>query len=101
MASENYISLLSPHLFWDVDLKDIDPELHKQFIVGRVMGYGTISDWRVIQKHLGLEEIGRVAVNINDLDAKSCSFLSLITNIPLKEFKCYTTRQLNPPHWNF
>lgn len=101
MAQENYLVLLSPHLFWDVDVKDVDPELHKQYIVGRVMGYGTISDWRIIHKHIGLEEIGRVAKNIKDLDAKSCAFLSLVTKIPLQEFRCYTSKQTTPPHWNF
>lgn len=101
MSDANYISLLSPHLFWDTDINDIDIEQHKQFIIGRVVGYGTISDWRIIHEHIGLEEIGRLAKEIRDMDAKSCSFLSLVTNIPKEEFKCYTLKQSVPPHWNF
>lgn len=101
MSEVSYISLLSPHLFWDVDINNIDTELHKQFIIGRVVSYGTISDWRIILEHIGLEEIGILAKEIRDLDAKSCSFLSLVTNIPIEEFKCYTLKQSVPPHWNF
>ena len=59
MSDANYISLLSPHLFWDTDINDIDIKQHKQFIIGRVVGYGTISDWRIICEYIGLEEIGR------------------------------------------
>jgi len=101
MSDANYISLLSPHLFWDTDINSIDIEQHKQFIIGRVVGYGTISDWRIISEYIGLEEIGRLAKEIRDMDVKSCSFLSLVTNIPIEEFKCYTLKQSVPPHWNF
>src|SRR5512133_549668 len=101
MSPDNFISLLSPHLFWDVDVITIYPHLHKEFIISRVMGYGTLSDWQVIRKHIGLEEIGVIAKSIRDLDPKSCSFLSLMTNIPLEQFRCYTSKQSNPPHWNF
>lgn len=101
MTGGNYLSLLSSYLFWDVDLKNVDVELHKQFIIGRVVSYGTIDDWKIIKEKIGLEEIGNLAKNIRDLDDKSCSFLSLVTNIPMEEFRCYTTKQSNPPHWNF
>ncbi len=98
---ENYLSKLSPHLFWDVDIQSIDAEIHKTYIVGRVVMYGTIEDWKIIKEQIGLDEIGRVAVNIRDLDPKSCSFLSMVTNIPIEEFRCYTMKQSLPPHWNF
>ncbi len=101
MAADNYISLLSPHLFWDVDVSEVDVLRHKEFIISRVMTYGTMNDWRIICRYIGLKEIGNVAKNIRDLDPKSCSFLSIMTNIPLEEFRCYTLNQSNPPHWNF
>lgn len=101
MPTENYLLKLSPHLFWDVDINNIDAELHKSYIIGRVVSYGKIEDWKIIKEHIGMEEITRLAPAIRDLDPKSCSFLSLVTKIPLEEFRCYTLKQSLPPHWNF
>ncbi|MFA6951099.1 MAG: hypothetical protein WCQ70_10485 [Lentimicrobiaceae bacterium] len=100
MKGKNYITKLSPHLFWDVDINSVDEELHKQFIVSRVIKYGLLSDWNIIRENIGVDEIGKLAIKIKDLDEKSCSFISLVTKIPIEEFACYITKQSQPKHWN-
>ena len=93
--------LLSKHLFWDVDISDIDEQKHKKFIVKKVLQYGNFDDWKIIVKFYGKETIIQVSKTIRDLDAKTLSFLSTYSDLPKTEFRCYTTKQSNQKHWNF
>lgn len=95
------ITSLSPHLFWDTEQANIDPEKNEQWIIARVLEYGFLGDWRLVVEYYGLNRIGETAKKIRDLDEKSLSFVSFLTGIPENEFLCYTTRQSNPKHWNF
>jgi len=95
------IKKLSAHLFWDVDADQLSWNEHKIFIVQRILQYGLLDDWMTLYHQAGLEEIGKIAVQIRDLDNKSLAFISALTNIPISEFSCYNTRQLMPLHWDF
>jgi hypothetical protein len=95
------INNLSPHLFWDVDKDSINADENKQFIVRRVLEYGLLSDWVLIYHHYGLDEITSITLQIKDLDAKSLSFISALSKKPKEEFRCFTTKQSTPQHWNF
>jgi len=90
----------SPHLFWDVDIADIDIEKNKIWLIGRVLDYGVWSDWKLISNHFTKQEIKDAALNIRCMSAKSLNFISLYTQTPINEFRCYTERQLNPSPWN-
>lgn len=91
----------SSHLFWDINPKELDVEKHQQFIVQRVLQYGLMNDWILLQQSLGIKEIARIAANIKDLDVKTCSFISILSHKPKEEFLCYSTKQSIPAHWNF
>jgi hypothetical protein len=91
----------SPHLFWDVDIKTIRWEEHSVFIVQRVLEYGIMSDWINLYQTIGIQEIGTIAKKIRSLDTKSLVFISALSNIPLTDFLCYTTKQSTPKHWDF
>jgi hypothetical protein len=95
------ISKLSPHLFWDVDIKSVSFEKHSHFIVQRIMNYGKIGDWNHIYKVLGIDKITEIAVEIRDLDEKALSFLVLLSGKKKEDFVCYTYKRSIPPHWNF
>ena len=95
------LQALSPHLFWDVDIRQITWEEHKIFIVQRILEYGLLSDWLNLYQHTGIQEIGTIAKQIRSLDKKSLAFISTISNIPLTDFACYNTQQSTPQHWNF
>ena len=97
----NLINTLSNHLFWDVDVSNIDTKVHSKYIIKRVLQYGFYEDWKSLRKFYGLEEIVRTAVNIKDLDKRTASFLSIIANVPKDDFLCYTLKQSIPKHWNF
>jgi hypothetical protein len=100
-SSSPDINSLSPHLFWDVDISEISWEVHKIFIVQRVLEYGVLSDWTNLYSHVGIAELGKIATQIRSLDKKSLAFISTLSNIPITDFLCYTTQQSTPQHWNF
>lgn len=95
------ISNLSAHLFWDVNRNNCSLEKNKKFIIQRVLEYGLISDWKIINNFYGIEQIAEVTKNMKDLDEKSISFISFLAKIPKEQFRCYTIKQSIPKHWNF
>ncbi len=97
----NIINNLSKHLFWDVDPSFIDTKKNKSFIIKRVLEYGLWTDWLFIKKYYGLDEITRQSQLFRDLDPKALAFISQLSGVPKQQFKCYTTKQLIPQHWNF
>ncbi|MEO6721247.1 MAG: hypothetical protein ABIN67_12830 [Ferruginibacter sp.] len=92
---------LSPHLFWDVDPSQIDSEKNKSFIIQRTLEYGFIEDWKIINKFYGLNTITQTVQNLRDLDPRALAFISVLSGVPKTQFRCYTTKQLIPQHWNF
>jgi len=95
------ISNYSPHLFWDVDKSKLNLNKRKSFLVKRVLDYGIMSDWKQLVQDLGIEEIGHIAIHLRDLDPRSVSFIALLANYDIKDFRCYSLQQLNPKHWHF
>jgi hypothetical protein len=100
-ASSFNLNLLSPHLFWDVDIRMLTFEVNKQFIVKRILEYGLFPDWIQLNNHLDINEIADVVSEIKDIDYKSLSFISTISKRPKEKFLCCTTKQSTTPHWNF
>ena len=88
-------------LFWDIDPDILIINKHAKFIIRRVLQYGSIEDWNELKKLYGLELIVKKAQTIRDLDKKTASFLSVIGNVSLNTFRCYTSEQSIPKHWNF
>jgi hypothetical protein len=91
----------SQNLFWDVDASALNMEENKRFIIQRVLEYGIRSDWEIIKKSYGINTIAEEMQKVRTLERTSLSFISAITNIPVKKFKCYTSKQQKAPHWNF
>lgn len=95
------IQELSPHLFWDVDRSKIDIERNKKWLINRILEYGLINDWIYILKYYGIDEISQIAINLRDLDKKTISLISTLSDVPKEKFLCYNTEQSNQKLWNF
>ncbi len=95
------ISDLSPHLFWDIDPRELDIQKDFQFLLGRVLQYGLMNDWILFYTHFGLHKITAEAKQIRDLDDRSAHFIAQISGSKIEEFKCYTWKQSTPQHWYF
>lgn len=95
------IGKFSSHLFWDTDREKLDMIQHRAFIIKRVLEYGLYEDWKLLRTRLSIQEIARVTQGFRELDPKTLAFVSTISQTPKETFRCYITKQLNPPHWNF
>jgi hypothetical protein len=95
------ISNLTPHIFWDVDIKTIDLEKNDVFVLQRILQYGLLKDWLLIKSVLGSDKLKSIAVKIPSLDDVSISFLSNLLHIEKSEFKCYKNRQSNQNYWSY
>ena len=95
------ISDFSPHLFWDVDRSKLDFEAHAAQIIKGTLEYGLMKDWKIIYRYYGLKRIAQTATKLKELDPRALSFIAALSGLSKEKFRCYNTKQLNPPHWNF
>ncbi len=91
----------SPHLFWDVDVETLDLEKHKAYVIRRAMEYGKIKDWNLLKTRYSMDEIKDAIISARSIDPKVISFVALLTNTPLKSFRCYTNQQSNPSFYGY
>ena len=94
------ISKFSSHLFWDTDQSSVNPEEHKSFIVQRVLEYGLMEDWKELNRSLDIREIASCACELRTLEPRALHFISLLSDVPLEQFRCYNTAQSMPDFWN-
>jgi hypothetical protein len=101
VSFKHKIADFSPHLFWDVDRSKLDFEANAETIIKSVLEYGLMNDWKVIYRHYGLKRIAETVMKLKDLDPRALSFIAALIGLPKERFRCYTTKRLTPPHWNF
>ena len=101
MTQQDYLSALSPHLFWDIDKNRADMDSCPSQIIQRVLEYGTLDDWKLILSYYGLDKIVSECRKLRTLDAKALSFICCISNTDKTQYRCYHTTQSNPTRWNF
>lgn len=97
----NMLTHLSRNLFWDVDIKSISYDDHAPYVIDRVMSMGTLEDFQLIKAYYGKEKILETVKNLRYLDDRVLHFCSAYFNIPITDFRCYTTKQSNHTHWNY
>jgi len=90
------ISLLSSHLFWDVDRDAVNWEEDASFLVQRILEYGKDEDWQLLKQTYGIAKIAKIATKLRSLDDISLHFIATISNTPLEKFRCYKNKQLHP-----
>jgi len=87
-------------LFWDVDLKDLDPDRSKRLIIERIFVLGTIKEIKIVMDYYGKDIVLDVLRSLNYIDPKTLNFLSVFFNVSLESFVCYRRKQLTRQHWN-
>jgi len=90
-------SLLRPTLFWETDPKKLDKQKNADFIIGRVLDFGNLKEWKAVKDFYGLSKIKKAAENHIFFDPRSANFWSIILNIPLKKLKCTRKPSLKTP----
>ena len=95
------ISDFSKHLFWDVNRENIDFDKDKSYIIKHILEYGLMDDWLTIYSLYGIHQIAAIVKTFREVYPIDLSFISLLSNTPKKEFRCYSYQQSVPKHWDF
>lgn len=81
-----YMALkLSTTCFWDVDVRELNKEKDKFFIISRVLEYGMMRDVVNLLSEYDSEEIAEVVKRSRIIGLATANFWSLILNIPRSE----------------
>lgn len=91
---------LNQHLFWDIDPKEFDIDNNAAWIIQRVLEYGNMKDWSIVENHFGIDRIISYSLNFRTLDPVALSFLCFISGLDKENFRCYHFAQSNPTLWN-
>jgi len=51
MSSKECLTQFSRNLFWDVDMSQLTMNAHSAYIIQRVLEYGQMNDWRLINRY--------------------------------------------------
>ncbi|MFH0920444.1 MAG: helix-turn-helix transcriptional regulator [Fibrobacterota bacterium] len=66
-------------LFWDTDFSHLDPLLHKEYILSRVLGRGNMEAVHWIKQYYSKRQIlTHISKNLPRMDAKSLNFWAFI-----------------------
>jgi len=101
MEKKLTVDQFSNNLFWDVYAKDIDFDLHKIYVVDRVIERGIWNDWLLIRDYYGIETIKDIALNLRGMYPENLSFIALMTQTPENKFRCYELLQSPNRPWYF
>lgn len=80
-------------IFWDVDPSSLNPGIHQNYIIPRVMDYGTLEDVKRVMRYYGEELVLKTLKNAPYLDKKTVSFFGQYYRVPLNEFRAYRKRE--------
>lgn len=83
-------------LFWDVVFENIDYDAKANFVIERVFERGDVQDIRNCRRYYGDEKVTAALLNAKFLPEITMYLASAVINRPLKDFRCYKLRQLNP-----
>ena len=88
-----FIHSLSPRLFWDVNIDDIDEKTHCRYIIQRVLERGSLEDLRATISHYTLPFMISQAQQIRALDPVTLAFAACLGNVKEETFRCYSSKQ--------
>ncbi|NCA93843.1 MAG: hypothetical protein EOM84_01560 [Sphingobacteriia bacterium] len=85
-------TLEKQYLFWDVDLKNLNPRINQGFIIERILQQGDLEDFHWALKFYGKDALQEVFTkNMQKFNRKSLNFWSLYFNI---DFSLCIAKQL-------
>ncbi len=99
-SDQSFIQQLNPTIFWDVDIRGLDPQTNKRLIIERVFSLGELHEMKKLIGFYGNDEVLKVLCDLPCLDPKTMNFISHLFNKPLETFRCYQRKQSGPSHWN-
>lgn len=96
MVPANQIIHLSDRAFWDVDMSKMDYEKNAAYIIRKVFERGSLEDTLEAWAYYGDEKTKEALLTAPYLMEKTLRFASLLFDVPISAFTCYTTKQYHP-----
>ena len=93
MEKGGILGILSNHLFWDVNVAEMDGEAHQGFIIPRVMDRGTRSDVQAVWNQYGAETVKKVLLQAPSLQRKTIFFFANQFHLRPEDFRAYRKSQ--------
>lgn len=100
MSNKEFLSQFSPNLFWDADSSILSMDDHSGYIIQRVLEYGQMKDWRIINRYYGLDRIVEECKQLRTLDPFCLSFITTISHTNEEDYRCYQYKQSCQTLWN-
>ena len=100
MSSNEILRSFSSNLFWDADISMMSMDASSDYIIQRVLEYGQMDDWRLINHYYGLDKIVEECKKLRTLDPVCLSFIATISHTKEEDYRCYHFRQSYPTPWN-
>mgnify|MGYP007070100612 CR=1 FL=1 len=100
MSDRDCLQSFSKNLFWDADPSSISMDASSRYIIQRVLEYGQMNDWRLINHYYGLQKIVEECKQMRTLDPVCLSFICTISHTKEEDYRCYHFRQSFPTPWN-
>jgi hypothetical protein len=82
--------------FWDTPLSSIDAQLHKDFVIERLLQYGGMEGIRWLLEEWGPEAIRKVVINSRNLSRMTAGFWSAYFDLPPERIRCLSEQTLSP-----
>lgn len=84
---------ISRRAFWDIDFDSIDFQVHAQSVILRVLERGSFDDMIAIIRFYGEDRVVDEVLSAPQVPAELANFISVVFNVSLREFKCYSGNQ--------
>ncbi|PIW97409.1 hypothetical protein COY65_00920 [Candidatus Jorgensenbacteria bacterium CG_4_10_14_0_8_um_filter_39_13] len=88
---------LRKSLFWDMDFQKLDKKKDAEFIIGRVLDFGNLKEWKETIDLYGFSKIREMAQKHIFTDSRSANFWSMMLHLPLKKLRCTRNPSLKIP----
>ena len=89
-SKNEYIKMLHPRIFWDLNIDKLDYNHDKQIIIERIAVHGTENDERIMNKLYRIETIEKCLVNSSNLSEKVIRYYAFALKIKEEDFKCFS-----------
>ncbi len=92
------------HVFWEVDAKKLDTEENPEFIMERILEYGTLESVTWLRKTLGDEELKQYIKSQTArrrLSTKTLNFWQVILKLKAEECMSISSMKNRSPFWNY
>jgi len=91
----------SKELFWDLNIENLDFQMHKSQIIPRVFMKGKIDDILQVLRYYDKNEVKNVLLNTRYLDKKTLALAAVYFSTDKEKFRCYKLSQSTPQLWPY